>query len=340
MKCIIQNTAFPPISYGNAFMPFLIELFNQYKDEQQLDSIKDILNQIFRYSRDSLSPHLASYQIQKKFIQHWQKKMFTNDLNHLYFCFEEFNKNGPKSLLTYNLNVLKDFEDDEFIQKTQEFDFSNHLEVSGDLNTLSTYDYLFKLFRFIYVYFNKHQIDFNQTIQIYQCILKFIKHVHQIIPFHLSLYRWLNTQIPLNVNQLFLDLQQDEFKETNISGYQKLSSTDDFQEIMSNLLPFIKLSSHHKEFLKKTTHKSFETLPQEGFILNYKYIVNDDGDYWWEDICFIQYYFDDSSILSLKVFKQHFISINPPKLTDIINMTILEGDNKLGNVEEYSVGSV
>jgi hypothetical protein len=74
MKRSTDNKTLPPISYGDAFIPFIIELFNQYDDEQQLDSINDILDQLFRYSRDSLSPHLASYQIQKKFIQYWQKK--------------------------------------------------------------------------------------------------------------------------------------------------------------------------------------------------------------------------------------------------------------------------
>jgi hypothetical protein len=339
MKRSTHNKTLPPISYGDAFVPLLIELFNQYDDAQQLDSIKDVLDQLFRYSRDLLSPHLASYQIQKKFIQHWQKKMFTNYLNHLYFCFEEFNRNGPKPLLTDNLDILKDFEDDEFIQKTQEFDFSNHLELSGDLNAISTNDYLFKLFRFIYVYFNEHQIDFNQTIQIYQCIFKFIKHVPGIIPFHMSLYRWLSEQLPLNMNQLFLDLQQKEFKETNIAGNQELSPTDDFEEVMSNLLPFIRLSPHHKEFLKKITHKSFETLPQEGFIINCKYVTDENFDYWWKDLCFIQYYFDDSNILKLKVFKEPFIAIAPPTLADIVNMGVLEEDKPLGKVEEYSVDS-
>lgn len=269
-----------------------------------------------------------------------KKKSFADDLMHLYFCFEEFNKNGPKPLLTYNIDILKDFEDDEFIQKTQEFDFSNHLELSGDLNSISTNDYLFKLFRFVYVHFNEHKIDFNQTIQIYQCIFKFIKHLPEIIPFHISLYRWLSAELSLNMNKLYLDLQQEEFRETNIPGNQKLLPTDDFQEVISNLLPFIKLSRHHKEFLKKITHKSFKTLPQEGFILNYKYIVDENWDYYWKDLCFIQYYFDDSNILKLKVFKEHFTAIHPPTFSDIANMEILEEDDTFfGNVEEYSVDS-
>ena len=45
----------------------------------------------------------------------------------------------------------------------------------------------------LYVYFNKHQIDFNQTIQIYLTQLKFIKHVHQII-ISFEFADWLNTQ--------------------------------------------------------------------------------------------------------------------------------------------------